>query len=172
MSKRPTMNLSHIFHRKSSKNNDKSAKTSKKSDDRLVDEGSQICSSSDCQQPNSAASSNCCKNSIVSPTVLNSIDYCSESTSDAEGDVLLQYTPDKTKFPKSYKLIKTLIKEGSIRWSCCKCGEYNNEFKVDRDELIPENLYQPFYMWGDSFCISCYHNFCHSCIEGHHLHHH
>lgn len=75
--------------------------------------------------------------------------------------------PDPQLYPNSYVMSKVLVRDGQVKWTCCKCGNHENLFVVPRGELDAETLSEPFFMWGDSFCLGCSHNFCEGCIEGH-----
>lgn len=85
----------------------------------------------------------------------------------SQSDPLYSYLPDKQRYPNSNQLTKQLVRTGSIKWDCCRCGSLGNQFSVRRGDLDPDNLLQPFFHWGDSFCNNCSHNFCSACIEGH-----
>ncbi|ODV60855.1 uncharacterized protein ASCRUDRAFT_76216 [Ascoidea rubescens DSM 1968] len=71
--------------------------------------------------------------------------------------------PDKATFPITRSKTKKLIKEGIIDWRCCRC-DVDNKFEMS-DDIDKEDLSRPFFQWCDSFCISCFHNFCEDCIE-------
>ncbi|GMM36555.1 hypothetical protein DASC09_038800 [Saccharomycopsis crataegensis] len=84
-----------------------------------------------------------------------------------QGRSFNQPLPDQKKYPNSHRLTRLLILEGKIHWNCCKCGTAGNQFAVHPADMDPDNLAQPFFLWGDSFCAGCSHNFCSTCIEGH-----
>ncbi|ODV64277.1 uncharacterized protein ASCRUDRAFT_6123 [Ascoidea rubescens DSM 1968] len=72
--------------------------------------------------------------------------------------------PNKELYPVSRKLTKQLLKNGSIKWKCCKCGNNDNIFELD-EYIEKDDLVRPFFQWCDSFCPNCFHNFCSICIE-------